>query len=282
MVLVHGSGPMDRDGGGYFAPHREHFAASGFAVLAYDKPGVGLSTGDWTQQSFEARASETRSALNFLESVPELEGVPCGLWGVSQAGWIMPMVADDAAFLIVVSGAVVVSHEQEAFRISAMMKADGFTDPAIGAALQVYENRLRMIRNGEPLIDVLREQQASSDEAWVDYLGCETVDVLRFFAENVDFDPLPYWRAVSCPVLAIWGGRDLYVPVDESRDRLRFALSDAGGLDYQYTVFPSSNHGIGRVLTGASKERFSEFSDGYFELMTQWLQDRFSEPATSD
>ncbi len=52
IILVHGSGPDDRDGQGAFVTLRQLFASHGYAVLSYDKPGGGQSTGDWTQTVF--------------------------------------------------------------------------------------------------------------------------------------------------------------------------------------------------------------------------------------
>jgi alpha-beta hydrolase superfamily lysophospholipase len=57
VVLLHGSGPVGRDGPGYLPPIREHFARQGIAALCYDKPGIGSSTGDWRNQTFDDRAA---------------------------------------------------------------------------------------------------------------------------------------------------------------------------------------------------------------------------------
>ena len=40
-----------------------HFARSGFACLAWDKPGVGRSSGDFNAQTFRDRAEESLAAL---------------------------------------------------------------------------------------------------------------------------------------------------------------------------------------------------------------------------
>lgn len=85
IVMVHGSGPADRDSHGSFVALREHFARQGYAVLCYDKPGVGESTGGWRKQTFEDRAQEVLSAIHFLKTYPlQTQGI--GLCGGSQAG----------------------------------------------------------------------------------------------------------------------------------------------------------------------------------------------------
>jgi hypothetical protein len=46
VVFIHGSGPVRRDGLTMFPPMWEAFAQRGIGSLAWDKPGVGESSGD--------------------------------------------------------------------------------------------------------------------------------------------------------------------------------------------------------------------------------------------
>src|SRR6266511_3285783 len=62
LVFVQGSGPGDRD----WWDWPERFAAVGVATLAYDKPGVGESEGDWMLQTLEDRAIEAIAAADAL------------------------------------------------------------------------------------------------------------------------------------------------------------------------------------------------------------------------
>src|SRR5881275_8248 len=50
VILVHGSGPESRD---YVLPFARFLVRRGMAILAYDKRGVGGSTGDWNTASFD-------------------------------------------------------------------------------------------------------------------------------------------------------------------------------------------------------------------------------------
>jgi pimeloyl-ACP methyl ester carboxylesterase len=66
VALVLGSGAQDRAYGGTGTALGRHFARHGFACLAWDKPGVGQSTGDYTAQTFRDRADEALAAVHFL------------------------------------------------------------------------------------------------------------------------------------------------------------------------------------------------------------------------
>src|SRR5262249_3983311 len=55
VALVLGSGAQDRAYGGAGAALGRHFACSGLVCLAWDKPGVGRSTGDFNAQTFRDR-----------------------------------------------------------------------------------------------------------------------------------------------------------------------------------------------------------------------------------
>lgn len=120
--------------------------------------------------------------------------------------------------------------------------------------------------------DMLNQQQLFQDETWYNYLGCAAIEEMSFFAANIAFDPIPYWRQVSCPVLAIWGEADLYVPTQKSKERLTQALTQTGNLQVSTYIFPQANHGIGIIKTGRSDEKWGGFVPGYLELMVRWLE----------
>ncbi len=56
VALVLGSGAQDRNYGGTGLALGNYFARLGFACLAWDKPGVGESTGDFNAQMLRDRA----------------------------------------------------------------------------------------------------------------------------------------------------------------------------------------------------------------------------------
>lgn len=53
VVMTAGSGPSDRNNDTYFPPLRQHLLNAGFAVLSYDKRGVGESSGGWCEAARE-------------------------------------------------------------------------------------------------------------------------------------------------------------------------------------------------------------------------------------
>ena len=69
VVLVHSSGNQSRNGPvGYFRLIANLLAANGFAVVVYDKRGVGKSTGSWTNATFEDLEGDVRAAVAALRA----------------------------------------------------------------------------------------------------------------------------------------------------------------------------------------------------------------------
>src|SRR3954449_9612942 len=113
VVMGHGSGRTTR---GQLAWAAARFTRLGFAVLRFDKRGVGESTGTYvfvgTKDSpwvFPQLASDIAAGVRFLRTRPEIDPRRIGLAGMSQAGWILPYAArelGDVAFLVLLSGPV--------------------------------------------------------------------------------------------------------------------------------------------------------------------------------
>jgi dienelactone hydrolase len=113
VVIAHGSGRVTKeDGASYVSPLR----ARGFAVLRYDKRGVGQSTGTYRGVSVENSdtqiaelGGDLAAGAEFLASRPGIDGRRIGLMGTSQAGWVMVDAAtrsDAVRFVIAVTGSV--------------------------------------------------------------------------------------------------------------------------------------------------------------------------------
>jgi uncharacterized protein len=268
VVFIHGSGPADR---GAFPSLSRYFVSRGFAVLNYDKPGVGGSRGNWLKQTFADRAREAAAAYRFLQNYPEVNGRAVGLCGGSQAGWVMPIAAQlvpDLAFIISLSAAAVTPAAQERYRLEWQMRADGFSEVDISAALAVYDRRLALIRQGVAAEAVAAEQSKAQDQAWYPYLADLTPEDIGFFTANLDFDPRPFLRRIAAPFLAIWGESDQIVPVRESAARTRQALAEAGNRHFAVKLFPQANHGL-RVVTADGQG--SDFAPNLFTSMGDWL-----------
>jgi len=58
----------------------------------------------------------------------------------------------------------------------------------------------------------------------------------------MDFDPVPVYERVRCPVLAVWGEADPWIPVDASEAALRSAIRDR----LTALRLPATGHGSGR------------------------------------
>jgi len=136
VVLLSGS-----ERGGVDVPayveHSRTLAAAGIAVLRYDPPGTGRSTGDRGGETLDDRTREALAAVAFLRSRPEIRTGRIGLWGVSQGGWVTQMAAARSrrvAFVVSVSGSGVSVAEQQVYSVEAQSRAARFSSVELARA----------------------------------------------------------------------------------------------------------------------------------------------------
>ncbi|WP_405055773.1 lysophospholipase [Kribbella sp. NBC_01505] len=107
VVIVHGDGPVDATHDGLYLPWFEAAADAGYATVSWSKAGIGGSSGNWLRQSMADRATEVSTVIDWARTETGAEKVV--LWGVSQAGWVLPAVAvarDDIDGIVAVSPAI--------------------------------------------------------------------------------------------------------------------------------------------------------------------------------
>ncbi len=108
VIIVHGSGKTNAVFQEWYLDVRETFLKAGYSTYMWDKKGCGKSSGVFNyNQTVQNSASEVIAAINTLKK-KEIEGINnIGLWGISRAGWINPIVINrykDIRFWVSVSG----------------------------------------------------------------------------------------------------------------------------------------------------------------------------------
>ncbi len=97
---------------------------------------------------------------------------------------------------------------------------------------------------------------------------------MRWF---LNFDPAPTLSKVSCPLLAINGGKDLQVDAKQNLPAIAAALKVGGSEDYTTLELPGLNHLFQHCETGAMSE-YAQIEETlapeFLEAVTQWLRER--------
>jgi pimeloyl-ACP methyl ester carboxylesterase len=212
-VLMHpGSGANDRHNNGYFTVIRNHFLEHQIAVASFDKRGVGESTGDWLEAGIETQAEDLAVCAEEVRRHPMLAGVPFGIFGHSQGGWVVVEAAGsglEARFVVVNSGPGVSVMLQDRYASRRALEAAGAHAAEIEQTLRRFDQLV-----GLATLDAAYEEVASRDDL-APYLPSDAAH-WRFWKEIFRYDPVPAMGRITAPVLAVFGEDDVLVPVPES------------------------------------------------------------------
>jgi len=276
MVLVHGSNALTRE---VFGPWSRFFAGQGFAVLAYDKRGTGGSAGDWKTADFSVLADDVLAGVRFLATRSDIRPDRIGLWGASQAGWIMPLAAMRApreiAFLVVHAGSGTTVRQQGILYIESELRMSGLPESAvaIGVRYQQFDDSVTSSGRGwEALQQYYAEHQSEATWLWPPRPADDWFRA--YYRMLMDFDPVPHWKRVVCPVLFFFGELDANVPPAASWPPIQRALRESGNRRATLVVLPNANHLFLEARTGTRDEYagLSRFVPGYFDGMASWLR----------
>ena len=276
IVLVHGSNAQTRDALG---PWSRFFVSHGFAVLSYDKRGTGTSTGDWKLADFDALADDVIAGVRFLSARPDINRERVGLWGISQAGWILPIVAakaaPDVAFLIVHAGSGATVREEGIHYLQAELRAAGLppSSVTVGVRYQQLDDVVTATGKGWDALQHYYDEHRTA-EPWLWPPRAPDDWFRTYFRMLMNFDPTSYWQRVRCPVLLFYGEFDANVPPAVSWPPIERALRGGGNARATKVLLPKANHVFLEAKTGGRDEYagLSRFAPGYFNRMDEWLK----------
>lgn len=260
LIVMHpGSGPEDRHNSGYFVPLREGLLARGYAVGAFDKRGVGGSGGRWQDAPIETQARDLLAAVSRLSAEPELDGVPTGLFGHSQGGWVVMEAGareEAIAFLILNSGPGVSPSAQERYATRTQLERSGADGEVVELGVARYDLMVRLARALTSYSDVEARQEELAPHLPKD------ASIWHFWISILDYEPRSALSRTHASILALFGGDDAVVPVPESISAMQSVVPPTR-LDIE--VFEGADH---RIQVGEPPR----LAAGYMEKIASFLE----------
>lgn len=293
VILVTGSGPQDRDETLFehkpFLVIADHFARKGIAVLRYDDRGVGGSTGKFRGAKTEDFSRDAESGFDFLKKHESIDAEKIGIVGHSEGGVIGPMIAarrDDVAFVVMMAGPGVTGAEISTSQSRAMSKAAGLPEDYLDTQEETLTAVIEKIKEEKkPLtveqIDSVLEKIASSSETKKSHINLMATALKNltdpWMSNYVMSDPAPDLRKVTCPVLAIYGEKDLQVLPKLNAEAVKKHLTAAGNKDFKTVELKDLNHLFQTAETGQLTEyvKIEEtFAPAALNAMSEWILER--------
>ena len=263
LVPLHPASGPSRD-----TPLIRHLADAlppiGVAVLRYDRrPGEDIP--------FPVQVADAAAAVAELRRAID-PALPIVLWGFSQGAWVALLAANELAVAgVVVVGASGVSPAlQMRYTSARQLREAGFDAADVEDMLDVRTTCEEVLRGGGDLAAAQRALDAAAERPWWPQAWLPPTISRPTASEglDMDFDPAPLVQALACPLLAVVGDDDRWVPHAESLAVLRTAtdvevLHVAGG-DHAPTV---DGDGEGTLLPG------------YEAGLIDWIERRVARPS---
>ncbi len=271
VILISGSGPLDRDetvaGIPIFGQLADALANAGFAVLRYDKRGVGQSGGRVEAATMTDYAEDARAALRMLGDRKDIDRRRIALVGHSEGG----------------SLAMLAATKEKRVAGVALLATIGTT----GADLNMYQvahafdGANRPAAERQTTLDLQRRIQ----DAVLTGKGWETIHVppavrrqaeTPWFQSFLAFDPAKVMPDVEQPILIVQGSLDTQVPPDhaDKLEALARTRKKNGGVDVVKVA------GVNHLLVPATTGEVEEYdrlgnvsvSPAVTNAITAWLK----------
>jgi len=279
LVLIAGTGRNDRDETemGHFLLLSDFLTRYGYAVLRYDKRGVGESEGDYGTATTFDFADDARSAIRFLKNRPEINHKMIGILGHSEGALIAPIIAADSdegiAFIIMMGGIGVSGAELLLKQAEIISRINGIPEDQIFFATEtnraLYEVAVSE-GNETDLINEMKEIQPELNDNMAGLL------MSPWFRTFLAIDPDEYISKVSCPVLAMNGEKDVQCPPEQNLTAIEQSLNKAGNSNYKVETLPGLNHLFQTSETGSPYE-YNQLEEimapAALELILSWLNE---------
>ena len=268
VVLVPGSGPLDRDftvaGIPLFAQLAGQLAEHGYVVLRYDKRGVGQSGGRLETVTLQDYADDANAAVRFLSRRRDVDNRRIAVGGHSEGA----------------SVAMLLGREK---RVAALVLMSAMGTTGRDLVLEQQQYVLNVAKVPEPERSDKVELQEKILEAAVEDDGWEALPAevrplvdTPWYRSLLTFDPAEVMPRVRQPILIVHGGLDTQVPPHHAEKLAELARARRNAPPVEVRLFPSLNHLLVPAETGHLAEyatlKSRSISPEVAKAIAEWLR----------
>lgn len=272
VLLLPGSGPLDRDGN-----HRrlrldvsrqvaQALADVGVASLRFDKRGVGASPGDWRAAGLSDNIADAEAALCWLLQHEDVDRSSVSVVGHSEGAVIATALAarhPELAGVVLLGGT---SRRGEEVLLWQAARITPTLPPPVRALLRL----LRVDPVAQTAASHAKVKATTTDVARMNGVRMNA----RWFREYMAYDPSEDLARINASVLAITGSKDLQVDPDDLR---RIAAAAAGPVSTH--VVDDVTHTLRRQPSTPSLRRYRDevkrpLDAELLTLIVTWLVSR--------
>ncbi len=248
VVLVPGGGAVDRDqtiaGVSLFAQLANSLADAGFAVVRYDKRGIGQSGGRDESATIVDYADDARAAVKFLRKRRDIDPRRIALVGHGEGGFPAMLAAADAKDEVVAlallatpgtTGADLVMEQQ-----LRLLDRLGLPDAEKQARIELQERIHHAAISGQGWESIPPGYRNQADTAW--------------FKSLLEFNPSKVMARVRQPVLVLQGELDRQVAARHGQLLLDAAKARKKAPPADLVTIEGVNHLLVPAITGETDE----------------------------
>lgn len=281
-----------RSNGSRYAHYREavQYAERGVAGLVFDSRGTGQSGGDRPTLTDHNRYADVLAAIDWVKGRSDLDQGQIGLYSHSAGAWVAPVAisrSESIAFWILNVGPAESLAAQQGRVPEYSMRWSGneaYTEADYQGAFDYQKKLVDLTTSGASWETIAAHVATAEGTTWGEYVDRpKSMDnsELDYFRRRTTFDPVPYLKEMTIPILALYGEDDFVVPPQENVPQLEAYLTEAGNTDYTIVSFPDVGHGM---MLGSGMQGEGEWPDqyyqwtnpqpDYYETIITWLLER--------
>lgn len=269
VVMETGSGPETRRVSRYMG---DLLAFHGMAVLVMDKRGTGGSTGSWYALSHADWAADVERKLDFLRTQPEIDSTRMGLFGNSESGFVVPVVAanrTDVRFLVCrVCSAMPQPHTIVDTQRSRLSQTD-LSEDDVELAIDLLERMMSFALTRTGYDDLVAHAEGGTGQPWRESMPPQEIpasDAAYWdnYRANLIVDPKEFYAQLKIPVLVVLGEADDRILM-RKHSRVLETLK-AEGLDLDFWEIPGATHGL---MVGSPGSR--AYPPGLHDRIARWV-----------
>tara|TARA_R110000744_G_scaffold163642_7_gene280636 strand:+ start:1582 stop:2901 length:1320 start_codon:yes stop_codon:yes gene_type:complete len=287
LIIIGGSGPQNKDGEilGHkpFLVIADHLSNRGIGVLRFDERGIGKSSGLYDTTSIEGFTSDVIAAVDYIKSRKNLNVKSFGLMGHSLGGIIAAKVAsvrEDINFVIFLATPAISGKELMLKQKASIEEKTGISKQQIELSGQIFSGAYDILINSEEK-DSLRNNISSYFNTNLGPLTSQRhinkiVNQITSteFKDFLKLHPFEYLSQVTCPVLALYGSKDLQVDSEVNLKAMENALLSGGNHKVKIEEIKGLNHLFQECQTGLPNEYFEieqTIAPQVLEEITKWI-----------